>query len=447
MQHKLRKTVMAAIVLGGLVAGVAGCGSSGQAGGNTAAGNGTAAGQTNITVWDIQTGDLQKVIQSMVDDFNQSHPNIHATVQFFENDPYKQKLQVAMGAHNPPDIFFGWGGGILKSYIDAGDVVDLTDALNSDPQWKNRYLPSVMNAVTFNSHIYGVPNNYVQPVFFFYNKKIFDQYGLQPPKTWDDLLHCIQVLKQHNVIPIALAGKDKWPDLMYEEYLVDRIGGPQVFDNIVAGKPNAWSDPAVVQANQMIQQLVDMGAFEPGYAGVSYGDGSATALVYTNKAAMQLMGSWDFSSVLTNAKSMIDNGELGWFPFPSVPGGKGDPNDVAGNPSNFYSISGDSKNKDAALTFLKDAVLSDNTVKRLIDLGQVPPVQGIESQLQQAKYGDYMTFQYNMVKNAPHFQLSWDQALPPTEAQQLLTDLDKVFLKQMTPQQFSADMNKYLQKQ
>ncbi|GCE23645.1 hypothetical protein KDK_74450 [Dictyobacter kobayashii] len=49
-----------------------------------------------------------------------------------------------------------------------------------------------------------------------------------------------------------------------------------------------------------------------------------------------------------------------------------------------------------------------------------------------------------MVQKSPHFQLSWDQALLPQPAQVLLTNLDQLFLKQITPQQFSDNMNKTL---
>ncbi|WP_373278547.1 extracellular solute-binding protein [Alicyclobacillus shizuokensis] len=438
--------VSAALALS--VVAAAGCGSasSGESD-NTNGGtsSGSASEKTKITLWDIQTGDLQTVIKDMVNGFNEKHPKIDAQVQFFENDPYKQKLQVAMGAHNAPDIFFGWGGGILKSYIDAGDVYDLTSEYDKDPSWKNKFLPSVMKPVTFGGKIYGVPNNYVQPVFMFYNKSLFKQYNLTPPKTWDDLMRDVSVFKQHGIIPIALGGKDKWPDLMWEEYLVDRIGGPQVFNDIAAGKANAWSNPAVLKANKMIQQLVDAGAFEPGFSSVGQNDGSATALLYTGKAAMYLMGSWEFSTMQTNNKAFTQS-DLGWMPFPAVTGGKGDPNDIAGNPSNYYSIATDSKHKAAAVTFLKDAVLDDQTVKNFIKQGQVPPVAGIETELKNADNGNYMSFVYDLVKKAPNFQMSWDQALSPTEAQQLLTDLDKLFLKQMTPQQFSDDMNKYLHK-
>src|SRR5581483_4625680 len=145
--------------------------------------NQTSGTSATVTVWDIRTGSEQQAVQATANDFNARQSAIRANLSFFQNDPYKQKLQVAMGAHNPPDIFFGWGGGILKTYIDAGDVYDLTSALNADPSWKNKYLPAVMSCVTFDGKIYGVPNSGMHPVMFFYNKAIFDLYHLNPPQT------------------------------------------------------------------------------------------------------------------------------------------------------------------------------------------------------------------------------------------------------------------------
>jgi raffinose/stachyose/melibiose transport system substrate-binding protein len=282
--------------------------------------------------------------------FNSSHPSIHATVQFFENDPYKQKLQVAMGAHHPPDIFFGWGGGILKSYIDAGDVYDLTSDLNADPAWRNRFLPSSLGAVTFNNHIYGIPNDGVQPVVFLYNKDIFARYSLSVPQTRGELLDLVKKIKQLNLQPIALGGASKWTYLMYEMYLVDRLGGPQVFDAIMANRPNAWSNPVILKANTMIQDLVAMGAFGSGFASVSYDTGQASALLYTGKAAMHLMGTWDFGTITNDDPTFIKQGKLGWFPFPAVEGGSGDPSNLTGVPCNYYSIAKTSKAIPACVT-------------------------------------------------------------------------------------------------
>jgi raffinose/stachyose/melibiose transport system substrate-binding protein len=401
----------------------------------------TGSSSTTITIWDIRTGSEQQVVQSMAAAFNSAHSNIHAVVDFFQNDPYKQKLQVAMGAHNPPDIFFGWGGGILKSYIDANDVYDMTPDLNADSSWKNRFLPAVMSSVTFNGKIYGVPNSGMQPVMFFYNKTIFDKYHLTPPQTWSELLSIINTLKQHNVIPIALAGGSKWPYLMYEEYLVDRYGGPSAFDAVFANQANAWSQDAFIKANSAIQQLVNMGAFGSSFASTIADTNQDAALVYTGKAAMMLQGNWNFPVFLTNSPQLVSSGSLGWFPFPAVEGGSGNPADIAGNPCNYYSIAQASKSPQDCITYLKNAVLSPANVQKLIAIGDVPPVQGIESQLASAPNAEWLQFNYNMVKNAPNYQLSWDQALAPSAAQALLTNLDQLFLKQISPQQFSTNMN------
>ncbi len=420
---------------------LAGCFGVGSSQSTTGGGS---SGSSAVTIWDIRTGSEQKVIRNITDSFNSKHSNIHATLNFFENDPYKQKLQVAMGAHNPPDIFFGWGGGILKSYIDANDVYDMTNDFNSDPAWKNRIIPSVLSGATFNGKLYGVPTSGVQPVLFLYNKDIFKQYNLSAPQTWNELLSVVTTLKQHNVIPIGLAGSSKWPYLMWSEYLTDRIGGPDAFTNVLSGQANSWSQDAFIKANTAIQQLVTMGAFGSSFASVVADTNQDMALLYTGKAAMVLQGTWNFPVIQTNSPSFIQGGKLGWFPFPTVEGGKGNAGNLYGNPCNFYSISKTAKSTQSCITYLKDAVLADDEVKQFIAVGDVPPVQGIDAQLASAPNGEWLQYSYKMVQNSPHFQLSWDQALLPQPAQILLTNLDQLFLKQITPQQFSDNMNKTL---
>lgn len=439
MQAKIKMSRRTFLEVAGgtaLTTSLAGC--FGVGGGQSSSGG----GKTNITIWDISTGSVQQLLQQQTTDFNNTHPSIHANIQFFENDPYKQKLQVAMGSGSPPDIFFGWGGGILKSYVDAGKVYDLTDALNSDPSWKGRYLSSVFPSVTFNGKIYGVPLNNTQPIVFFYNKDIFSKAGLTPPKTWNDLLNAVQVLKGQNVIPIAVAGGSSWTYLMYAEYLTDRFGGPSAFQNVLANQPNAWSQDAFIKAFTAIQQLVDAGAFGTSFSSVVADSNADAALVYTGKAAMMLQGTWNFPVFQTNAPQFIQGNKLGWFNFPTVDGGTGNPADIVGGPANYYSVSKASKSPQDAITYLKDAVLNNTAVTKFIGLGDVPVVNGISQQLNSAPHNDWLTYVYNTVQNAPSFQLSWDQALPPTPAQAVLTNLSQLFLKQITPQQFAANMNK-----
>jgi raffinose/stachyose/melibiose transport system substrate-binding protein len=69
-------------------------------------------------------------------------------------------------------------------------------------------------------------------------------------------------------------------------------------------------------------------------------------------------------------------------------------------------------------------------------------VKGIASKLSTGSNATFTTWCYNLVQSAPNYQHSWDQVLSPDAATALLTNLDQLFLKQITPQQFSANMNK-----
>ena len=388
-----------------------------------------------VTIWEISTGIEKASLLEELARYNEGHPGVDAKMQFFENDPYKQKLRVAMGAGNPPDVFYSWGGGNLESYVDAGKVYDLSEALENDPDWGEEFLPNVMEGVTFDGKVYGVPVTDVQPNCVFYNRAIFEEYGLSPPKTFDGLKDVISALKGEGVIPIALGGQSKWTYMIWMQQLVLRVGGAEPFNRVIRGEANAWSDPAFVEAGAMLQDLVRMGAFEEGFAGVSFDTGQASALLNTGAAAMHHVGVYDYENHLTANPDFVKN-KLGWFRFPAV-GGE-DPVDASGNLANFYSVSRASKNKGEAITFLKEGTLS---VETRIKNGAVPPVKGIESRLEKADNSSWLTFVYDLVKGAPSYQLSWDQALSPVLAERLLVNLEQMVLLASAPKDFSAAMN------
>ncbi|MBV8457998.1 MAG: hypothetical protein JO122_15435, partial [Acetobacteraceae bacterium] len=114
---------------------------------------------------------------------------------------------------------------------------------------------------------------------------------------------------------------------------------------------------------------------------------------------------------------------------------------VAGNPTNFYSISARSRSQPQAATFLGDGVLNEFELDGMVKIGEVPPVNGIRSKLMKVEHADWLLNVYDLAANAPHFDLSWDQALPPRPAQAMLTNLGLLFLKQLTPEQFAKQMN------
>ena len=94
-------------------------------------------------------------------------------------------------------------------------------------------------------------------------------------------------------------------------------------------------------------------------------------------------------------------------------GGVQDDGDIVGNPNNFYSVLKKTKYPDAVAQFLK-LQYSDEFVKAQLAIGNLPTTTNTPNFLDTATDPAYSKYQYDLVKQAPSFQLSWDQAYPPS---------------------------------
>ncbi|NEC90889.1 ABC transporter substrate-binding protein [Streptomyces sp. SID12501] len=422
-----RRWVLGAGASALLTTGLSACGS----------GEGSGGGGNTITAF-VYGDDAVKVQAAAVARFNKSAASKTAKgkvkLEKIPGSDYLPKLRTAMGSPSAPDVFFNWGGGSIKAYQEADKIVDLTDVIESDPVLKNGFLPSVLAAGDLGGRHYGIPMRGMQPVILFYNKTVFAEQKLQPPTTWDQLLDINTKLKKAGITPFALGGSDVWPELMWLEYLVDRIGGPEVFRRIQDGDAEGWGDPAVLKAAEMVKELIDDGAFGDKFTSVSYVNGGAPAVFAKGKAAMHLMGSWEYSTQLGKFPDFAKS-NLGWAAFPKIEDGVGDVLNVVGNPTNYWSINPRTQNKDAAIAFLRDCA-SEAYAKDLVALGDVPTTSNAAALLSSAPNPEYAKFQYDLVQKAPAFTLSWDQALGDELGTKMHTEIGKLFTGKSSPGEF-----------
>jgi len=410
--------------------------------GPTSGGTGSAGGGGGkATAWGLSGQPNEGILKNSMDAYNQTGKGT-IEVNFFQNDAYKQKIRTAVGAGQAPTLIYGWGGGILKGYAQAGQVADLTDWVNSNKDWKDKFVDSTWGAATIDGKIYAVPTNNTQPVVMYYNKKLFDQVGANPPKTWDDVMTLVDTFNSKGIAPFSLGGGSKWTSMMWLEYLFDRIGGPDVFNNIYAEKPDSWADPAALKAYKMVQDLIDANGFIKGFNTITADSNADTALLYTGKAAMLLHGGWAYGS-MKSAQPKFVASDLAFGPFPSIPGGTGDPKDVAGNPANYWSISAkaSSQEQDVAKGWLLNGMFTDATIDAFVKSGGVPVVKAAKDKIASSPDKDFLTFIYDTITTAPNFQQSWDQALSASQSEALLNNISQLFSKQIGPDQFASNMN------
>ena len=416
--------------------------------GPTSSGSGASGGAAkgSATYW-ILTGQPQQGIrEDSVKRFNAANPNTQIETTAFQNDAYKTKIKTAIGAGQAPTMIWGWGGGGLKSYVEANQVEDLTDWFAQNSAIKAKIFPAAFGAATVGGKIYAMPCEAVGPIVLYWNKKVFDQVGVEPPKSWADILDLVPKFNAKGIAPFSLGGQSRWTNMMWLEFLFDRIGGPGVFQAVFDGKKDAWSDPSSILALTEMQKLISADGFIKGFSSITADSNADQALLYTGKAAMMLHGSWTYGSMATDGGDFVSGGHLGYMNFPTYDGGKGDPTDTVGNPGQYLSISSKATADEKAIAknFFATAVLSDAEDKEWIDAGAIPIVKGTDSLLAGSKDADWLKFVYGVASGAKVFAQSWDQAMSPTAAESLLGNISKLFQLSITPQQFADNMNKVI---
>lgn len=435
--HSSRRTFLGLAALTPLAV-LAGCGTSGPSTSGGASG-GTSGGAA--TMWALSGQPNEDIQTKSVEAFNALGKG-GLEVTFFQNDAYKTKIRTAVGADQAPTLIYGWGGGILKAYADAEQVLDLTSWLEENADFKDTFVDATWGSATFDDKVFAVPCNNTQPVVMYYNTKVFESAGADLPETWDDVLNLVDVFNGKGVAPFSLGGQSKWTSMMWMEYLLDRIGGPEAFNAIFAGEPDAWSNDAVIKTCEHVQELVNAKGFIKGFSSIAADSNADQALLYTGKAAMMLHGGWAYGGMKSEQPDFVAK-SLQFSNFPSVEGGKGDPLNTVGNPANYWSVSAKAskEEQDVAKAYLTDGLFTDTDIDAYIASGGMPVVKAAQPKLGDSDDGAFLEFVYQLVDSAPNFQQSWDQALSPTQADTLLNQIDQLFLLQTKPEQFAEAMN------
>lgn len=383
----------------------------------------------DLLLWTINPGTpFGRLTDVVADDFSKKYQDVHVASIHFSNNLYKIQVPAGLQSENAPDVFHSWGGKFLADCIAKQQVVPLDDL---EKDLKSIYLPVAFQPVTDNGRIYGVPYSGLAGVFFWYRKDVFQKLGLHPPSTWEEFLEVGEQLKRNGIIPIALANKNKWPGSFFYMYLVDRIGGPSLFGDVIGQKNGRlFTDPSFIEAGRMVQDLVRRDFFPTGFNRAEDEPGNWNSLIISGKAGMYLMGSWFLSALKKLPPEHIN--QFDFFPFPTVEGGKGDAADLIGSPGQDYlSIFAKKGEQQEAKRFLIEAISNEQYFEEIAKQGFVPPVKNY------AKYiNDPLSLKVaKSFHRARHVQLYYDQVLPMEMAEAHKMLIHQLFELRVSPEE------------
>jgi len=367
---------------------------------------GGANAETTVKWLHIETNPAQvKIWEEVARAFEAAHPGVKIEMQFLENEAYKAKLPTILQSKDRPHIIYSWAGGVLKQQIEAGVLEDITDQVKG---YSDTITPAALAAFTESGRVYGLPIALSQ-VGFLYNKELMAKANVDPTgiRTWDDLLAAVKALKAVGITPIVVGGADKWPLHFYWTHLAVRIGGKAAFEAALRGENGGFEGETFLKAGTLFKQLVELQPFQNGFLG--FKNPQAVGYFGDGKAAMTLAISivYKQQSALAADKVGLGPDKIGWFDFPAVPGGKGEPTDTLGGITGWLVTKGAPPE---AADFLKFFISKDVQTKLAAGSFLIPVVKGGEAGLNNA----FMKHIADNLAKSNYHQNFYDQSLGPS---------------------------------
>lgn len=256
--------------------------------------SGLAFAQTEVVWWDFLSGGDGVRMKSMIDAFNESHPDIKITPTTLEwGTPYYTKVQTSVATGQGPDIMTYH----LSRYplgLEQGVLSPITDEeLASVELSKDDYPENLVEAATFEDQMYGVPFD-IHALILYYNKDILQEAGLLGDDGMptgiegvDNFNAALATIAETGKLPLSIANSEQGTLWRIFYTLLKQQGGEVLQDEeIVLGEEGQ-------RALETITNWV-----EQGYARKNVDYAASVALFTSGEAAFHLNGVWEVPTMV-----------------------------------------------------------------------------------------------------------------------------------------------------
>jgi raffinose/stachyose/melibiose transport system substrate-binding protein len=228
---------------------------------------------------------LQAPLQELISRYRENHPDFKVKSSYAETDALMNTTRTQIASNNAPDLMQVWPGtgGNAMAVGAVGPTGALADL--SDQPWVDRIPQDIKSLFEYKGKtLYYSPGRAV--IGAIYYKPIFEDLGLETPKTWDELLSASEKIKKSGKYPFAIGNKDVVftqfmnyalvPSTVYAE-------NPNFDEDMARGKAtfehSGWKD-----AFEKYVELEKRGYFNPDSLGTSSQE--ATEMFFSGRAAM-----------------------------------------------------------------------------------------------------------------------------------------------------------------
>jgi N,N'-diacetylchitobiose transport system substrate-binding protein len=262
----------------------------------------------------------QATVDEAVARFEREHPGVEVDVQYIAVETRSERFTGAFNdPASAPDVA-EVGNTDLAGYVAAGGLADVTEKL---PQWPESadLSPSALDTARVEGKVFGVPW-YTGVRALYYRTDVFDELGLQPPRTTAELLTTAQRIRSErpDLYGTATGGKYHYALMPF----IWAAGG-----DLARQEGQRWvstiDSPEAQRGIETYAEMITSGACPPEQCSDMTGSQSVQAFA-SGKAAMTIGG--DFNRKAVDAGV---GGKYGVVPLPGDAIGSTAPAFAGGN--------------------------------------------------------------------------------------------------------------------
>ncbi|MBT2483265.1 MULTISPECIES: ABC transporter substrate-binding protein [unclassified Microbacterium] len=248
------------------VAGVAlaGCGAPGGA---PEGGGGGGDDDKSVTIYGTIVDAEAELLQESWADWEEENG---IEIKYEGSQDFETQLGTRAQGGNPPDIAIFPQPGLFADYASRDLLKPAPDAVeeNANEYWTEGWV----EFGTYEDEFYGAPLMASVKGWIWYSPTKFQEWGVEVPKTWDEMIALTDTIKEKSGAAPWCAGFESgvatgWPGTDWVEDIVLRNSGTEVYDQWVENEI-PFTDPQIKEAFEQVGTIL----LNPEYVNAGLGD-------------------------------------------------------------------------------------------------------------------------------------------------------------------------------
>jgi raffinose/stachyose/melibiose transport system substrate-binding protein len=229
-------------------------------------------GKTAISLLVDNAEATVKTAEQVVKDFSAKNPDITVKVETRPQGTEGDNIvKTRLSTGDMSDVFFYNSGSLFQALKPETNLVAL-----DDQSYAGQLDDNFKTTVTAGSKLYGVPFGTFMGGAVLYNRKVYEQLGLQIPKTWAEFMaNNAKIKAAGKVAPVIQTYQETWTSQLFilGDFHNVSAADPSFADKYTKNQVKYATSPAALAGFTHLQEVHDAGYLNKDFASAKYEDG------------------------------------------------------------------------------------------------------------------------------------------------------------------------------